>query len=312
MQPHVTKLEEASDRLKLPPGQLTRDMTFPSARRGGQKLLRDHSMELLRSATACRDESNNGMSRNEAISLIMELSQINNRKKAENHLEHLIRTKQSKGLKNNGRVVCAQATTAKRSQIQVEQQLRWHTTVNDALAEMRRLNQQAAALAQLEDHFFGDFDETCLMVNSDGAVRVMASSSEKKKEKNTDESRASITSLHVGMASGTQGPFAFLAKGTERFDLPSSQEPLKTRCPKGSQITMSPSACMTDETCQELVPGFCKGTRAMPVACDHPDWWGTLSCDGFGSHANAEEAHKIFNRHKIQFWWSKNNEMVLK
>jgi len=298
LQRHVTKFQDVSAELSMRPELLTREMIFSSTRGGGKKLLDDHEIELLSSAMIYRDESNNGMSRNEAISLIMELAQMNNRKKAENHLEHLVRTKQLKGLKNNGRVVKAQATTTKRSQIQVEQQLRWHTTVDDTLAEMRRLNQPAAAFAQLEDHFFGNFDENCLMANADGSVRVMASNTKKKTEKNTDDSRASITSLRVGMASGEQGPFTFLAKGSERFNRPSLQVLLKTRCPKGSQIIMSPLAYMTDETYQELVPEFCRGMRDMPVIRDHPDWWVTLTCDGFGSHVNVEVAHKVFNKHK--------------
>jgi len=94
----------------------------------------------------------------------------------------------------------------------VEQQLRWHATVEEALGFQRKMNQPADEYLMLEDHFLGNLDETCLMANADGSVRVIASLSKKKTEKNTDDSRASITSLRIGLASGTQGPFTFLAK----------------------------------------------------------------------------------------------------
>jgi len=76
---------------------------------------------------------------------------------------------------------------------------------------------------------------------------VIASSPKKKTEKNADDSRASIASPQIGLASGTQGAFAFLAKGV-RMDRKSIAKALKDRCPNRSQAIMSPSAHMTDET----------------------------------------------------------------
>lgn len=299
LQRHVKRFELIAAEHGVSVQDVTREMVFPKLRGGGKALLDDCEVELLASTMRCRDEANNGMSRNEAITLIMELSQTSCRRTAENHFDYLIRQGKMKGLKNNGRTVAAQATTTKRSQIQVEQQLRWHTCVDDALFELRRLNQPEAEFEDVQDHFFGNLDETCLMANSDGSIRVIASSNKKKTEKNTDDSRASITSLRVGMASGEQGPFTFLAKGT-RMDRPSIKTLLNTRCPKGSAIVMSPSAYMTDDTWAQLVPAFCKGIRQMPVIKDYPNWWVCISLDGFGSHVNVEEAHKTFAEHKIK------------
>jgi len=179
----------------------------------------------------------------------------------------------------------------------VKQQLRWHACVDDAIEDMRRLNQPHSAFMQVEDHFFGNLDETCLMANADGSIRVIASASKKKTEQNTDDSRASITSLRVGTAAGTQGPFIFLAKGS-RIDRPSLKNIFKEQCPSGSSIIVSPLAYVTDEAWLELVPGFCKGIRDMPVVRDNPDWWMTLTCDGFSSHL-LDETQKIFSDHKI-------------
>jgi len=167
--------------------------------------------------------------------------------------------------------VKAQATTTKRGQITVKQQLRWHTTVQEAIDYQRKVNKPEAEYLEVEDFFFGNLDETCLMANSDGSVRVVASASKKKTEKNTDDSRASIASLRIGLASGEQGPFTFLAKGT-RMDRKSISNLLKERCPPGSQVVMAPSAYMTDETWLKLVPVFAKGIRSMKVIKNHPDW----------------------------------------
>jgi hypothetical protein len=62
---------------------------------------------------------------------------------------------------------------------------------------------------------------------------------------------------------------------------------------------MSPNAYMTDEVYLKLVTPLCHGIRQMPVIKDHPDWWVTLSMDGFGSHVNVHRAQEIFSEHKI-------------
>ena len=70
----------------------------------------------------------------------MELSHCVSPQQAKNHYDYLVRKGKLSGLKRGGRVVVAQKTTTKRSQITVEQQLRWHTLVDFALAEQTRLN----------------------------------------------------------------------------------------------------------------------------------------------------------------------------
>jgi len=94
------------------------------------------------------------MSRNEAISLVMELAQTTQRRSAEGQYDYLVRQKRPKGVKNFGRSVKAQATTSKRGQIIVEQQLRWHTTVEEALDFQRKMNQPSDEYLMLEDHFW--------------------------------------------------------------------------------------------------------------------------------------------------------------
>jgi hypothetical protein len=96
-------------------------------------LLDTNKLEFLVSAVQYRDQSNNGTSRNKILSLMMEMKQTaSNRKKCDDHYTYLVKANKMPALKCGGRVVRAQATTAKRSQILAEQQLRWHTTVESA------------------------------------------------------------------------------------------------------------------------------------------------------------------------------------
>jgi hypothetical protein len=233
------------------------------------------------------------MSRKEAIRLIQELAQSSNYTKCENHFDYLIRAKKLKGLKQDGRVTTAQATTTKRSQIQVEQQLRWHTTVEAALAEQRRLNLPADEFEKVTDSFFGNLDESCFMANSDNKILIIASDAKRKPEKITDDCRASITSVRCGMASGEEGPYIFLAKG-QKIERSSLRGDISrrgaVRLPIGSRVLMSPNAYMTDEVYLNLVPFLCQGNRQMPVIKEHPTWWVVLTMDGFGSHVNVHKA----------------------
>jgi len=67
--------------------------------------------------------------------------------------------------------------------------------VEEALEFQRRANLPEEEHKLFHDCFLGNLDETCLMANADGSVRVTASQAKKKTEKNTDDSRTSIASL---------------------------------------------------------------------------------------------------------------------
>ena len=81
--------------------------------------------EFLQSVIISRDQRNAGMTRKELIAIIAELGGVKS-KRAENHLDYLIRSKKLPNVKNNGRVVRAQATTTNRTAITTEKLLRTH------------------------------------------------------------------------------------------------------------------------------------------------------------------------------------------
>ena len=80
---------------------------------------------LLSEKSEAIDLINNGVSRAEIISLIMQMSGMSNPKHADNRYDYLIRAGKLPNLKNCGRVVSEQATTTKISQIKLDQKLRF-------------------------------------------------------------------------------------------------------------------------------------------------------------------------------------------
>ena len=96
----------------------------------------ENYIEFLQEVSVARDLANNGMTRLEIVNLIKELTGMNCQKKAENCWDHLVKKRQRKSLKSGGRVKKAQATTTKRTAITVEQQHRWHSTINSGIEEL--------------------------------------------------------------------------------------------------------------------------------------------------------------------------------
>ena len=263
--------------------------------------------ELLQHIAKSRDEMNRGMSSKEMIVLIVALIGIPY-KTAENHFDYLIKSKQLNELKHGGRVVAAQATTTNRTAITTQKLLRTHNTTLLAWSKQAEWNgwdnrtckqnlgkdlgtyivrkaKEEEEFMKLKDCFTVNLDESCFM-GSEGVLHVIGSAARKKHEKNTSDSRQSITIVRVGSAAGVEGPRIFLAKGVEL----TAESLLKKnfarihKAPIGSFVEMTPNAYMTNEVWIKITPHLCDGIRAMEGITNHPDWWIVLSLDGFGSH----------------------------
>jgi uncharacterized protein YggL (DUF469 family) len=230
--------------------------------------------------------------------MVMELSHCVSRQQAKNHCDYLVRNGKLSGLKRGGRVVVAQKTTTKRSQITVEQQLRWHASVDFALAEQTRLNLPAEQFDKMKDHFFCNIDESSLLA-SDGTVKVIGSASKSKIEKIMEDCRASITVLRTGAAGGSTGPWIFLAAGKQITCRALRSIDSRPGVPPNSKVYMTPSAYMTDSVYADIAPQLADGIRQMPHICDYPDWWVIVCLDGFGSHVIVHEAQEAFFQRKI-------------
>jgi hypothetical protein len=134
----------------------------------------------------------------------------------------------------------------------VSQQFWWHTTFEDTLNELRRLNtgtcrKTGKVFGELIQHFIIDGDEMCLMACANGNVRVIDCAQKKKLEKRTNDSRDSITMYQTGSVVGATGPTAFLLAG-QKVQAGFSDKWLKQHgAAEGFTLVMTPTAFMTIE-----------------------------------------------------------------
>ena len=92
----------------------------------------------------------------------------------------------------------AQATTTKRSAITLEQHFCWHTTVDADFNMLRSRNTglcklSGKAFGEVMHHFITGSNETCFMACEDGYLHVIGAEDKRKHEKQTSDSRESIT-----------------------------------------------------------------------------------------------------------------------
>ena len=117
-----------------------------------QKLLSDSDIQFLQDIAVARDEANNGATRHEMVGIIHEMTG-KDRKSCENCWDNIIRTKKMQELKSAGKVKKVQATTMKRSEITVEQQLRWHSTVDESFETLKELNKPCDLFESVMENF---------------------------------------------------------------------------------------------------------------------------------------------------------------
>jgi hypothetical protein len=110
-----------------------------------------------------------------------------------------------------------------------------------------RKAEEEEEFSKLKDCFTDNLDESYFMGN-EGVLRVIGSAPQKKHNKNTSDSRQSITIVRVGSAAGVEGPHIFLAKGVEL----TAESMLKKhfariqKAPIGSYVEMTPNVYMTN------------------------------------------------------------------
>ena len=135
-------------------------MVYPNAKK--VSILGETDLDFLRYIIVARDEANNGAGRAEIISLIGEIVQCSDLIKCRNHCKYLVMSGKLKELKGGGRLRTAHNTTTESTQITVDQQLRWHNTLDSAIDELKILNQPNDELMNVIEYFIGNLDKNCL------------------------------------------------------------------------------------------------------------------------------------------------------
>jgi len=206
---------------------------------------------------ACRDRGNNPFTIAESIDLVQELNPDLTQKQASWHFHQALWPSHPDQLKPH--IVKAQATTTKRSNINLHQQYRWFVCYESAIAELRRHNTGCCRLTgktfgELIQFFICGSDETCFQASKDGSLYIVGASGRKKHEKKVHDSHVctSITLYWVGFVSGDSGPTIFLLKGERRKSGHNYTFLLKNGAGRWSTIIMTPNAFENMEAWEEM------------------------------------------------------------
>jgi hypothetical protein len=123
---------------------------------------------------------------------------------------------------------------------------------------------------------------------------VFAAANEKKQEKLLHDCCYSITVMHTGTASGPTGPNNFLLKGMNCCNNFNNEYfLLRYGMATGSIILMTESAYMTDAAWLGVSKAIVQGYHQLLFMKENENWFIAKLLDGFKSHKNVLQAHKI-------------------
>ena len=211
------KFESVANLLDIPFGDITREQYFGDIYKRTPPLLYMDDVAFISKTIVSRDNNNNGMGREDVVNLVMDLSQNNNRKKFEDNYDYLVYRNKLDGVKRDGRVAAAQPTTINRYETTVSKQWIWYSTLEETWNYQKRLNMEYGTGVVFDDvaeHLTGNIDDSCFMANHYGSIKIVASGSKKKTEKNFDDFRASITSFRGEIVLSIKGLSFFYQRET--------------------------------------------------------------------------------------------------
>ena len=218
------------------------------------KVSREESEFLTQYTIRC-DRANDGKSQKHITEALLDIRQDLTPIQAKNFIARTWK-KYSRG-RIKQRAVKAQKTTSKRSQCTVAQQFRWFKNVERGLNFLREKNtgtckRTGKHFGELIEHFVIGMDETNLIADADGDLKVLGEVGKRKHEKKVSDYRGSITMVRCGAASGANGPTAFLLKGKRKRAGFTDKYLENEGAAPGSTIVMTENAFMTDEAWEEV------------------------------------------------------------
>ena len=234
--------------------------------RGKKRLMTTDEIKFTGCILARQDRVNDGLSTKEALDLVQEMIPDITRKAARNAMyRNILPLNHALGvLKRTTQKV--QATTTDRTNINIPQQYRWHKVVDEVHNYLRTNNtgmcqKSGKTFGEVMPQFLIGLDEMCLMSDSHGDLRVVASADKMKQEKLLQDSRCSITVVRTGTMAGTTGPTYFLLKGTKCKKNFNDDYLVRHGMQPGSAIIMTKNAYMTDEAWLQLSKKIVEGYR---------------------------------------------------
>ena len=209
----------------------------------------------------------------EIVSNLGQLHPELSREQVSNYYHNTLKKLANGRLKRNAQA--AQNTTSRRSQCTVAQQYRWFKLYAEALRFLREKNtgvcrRTGKSFGEVIGYFIAGGDETCLMADANGNLRVVCEVGKTKHDRRVSDFRGSMTMYRTGACKGNNGPTGFIMKGKRRKAGFNKKLLRKLGCEKGSTIVMNKNAFMTDAAWEEMAPDLVEGYRAMEVVRDNP------------------------------------------
>ena len=137
------------------------------------------------------------------------------------------------------------------------QQFRWLTNVEHAVNFLREKNtgrctKTGKTFGELIEHFIIGGDETCLMANADGKLKILGEVGKRKHEIKVADFRGSATMYRSGNAAGNNGPTVFAMAGVRRKAAYTDEFLENNGGAPGTTIVMTDNAFMTDAAWEEI------------------------------------------------------------
>jgi hypothetical protein len=186
---------------------------------GRPSLLSKCNSQIVMEHIIRADRANNGLTPAQIIEKMSTLQPELLQLQSKNHYHRTFLKKHANRLKQ--KPVKAQKTTSKQSQCTVAQQFRWFKLYEKALCFLRTkntvgvCNKTGKSFGELIDHFILGGDETNLIADADGDLRIVGEKGKKKHEKKVADYRGPITMYRTGVATGHNGPYCFLIERKE-------------------------------------------------------------------------------------------------
>ena len=131
----------------------------------------------------------------------------------------------------------------------MEQQYRWHTTVDFCWEQQKEMNFPKAKFVKKHAYFQLNLDEESVM-GLEGSIKVIASIFGKKVQKNMDDFKGFVSIIQIGSAAGVDGSIFFLCAAKDKKNVTDNltgdlSRHKKYNLPKGSKVICTPTAYLT-------------------------------------------------------------------
>lgn len=225
--------------------------------RGRPSIVPKTTAEFLVQHTIRHDRANNGLTNTQVAENLQQIHPEIGPEAASNYVCRTFKKKSQGRIKP--KPVKAQKTTSKRSCCTVAQQYRWFKNIEKGFRFLREkntgvCNKTGKSFGELMDHFVVGGDETCLMTDSDGDLKILGEAGKRKHEKRVSDFRVSTTMFRTGTPAGLNGPTAFIMKGKNRKAGMNEKFLVENGCVKGSTLAMTENAFMTTAAWEEITP----------------------------------------------------------